>query len=143
VKPATKPLDLKALSAEGDIPLPPVDASLPLGRAGRRELRTIRGGFTVLPYAWSKRLLGADSSSAWRLAVCLLDTNFDSKLLTFKLTNGMAAAYWMTKYQKLRALRELESSGLITVEWRESKAPIVTLHHVRTPRPSGRSKTVA
>jgi hypothetical protein len=43
----------------------------------------------------------------------------------FKLANGMLTYDGISHDTKLRALKELEQRGLVTVEWQERKSPIV------------------
>jgi hypothetical protein len=45
-----------------------------------------------------------------------------------KLPNTKFLALGILPHGKLRALRELEKLGLVSVEWREKKSPIVTLN---------------
>jgi hypothetical protein len=47
--------------------------------------------------------------------------------LTVTVTNEMVRKFGINRKAKTRALRNLERGGLITVEWRERKTPIVTL----------------
>jgi hypothetical protein len=41
--------------------------------------------------------------------------------------NGVLARYGVGRLSKYRALRQLETAGLITVEWRSRKTPAATL----------------
>jgi hypothetical protein len=45
-----------------------------------------------------------------------------------KLPSGMLEMDGVSRTSKRRALRSLENLGLILVEWRLKKSPIVTLH---------------
>ena len=45
-----------------------------------------------------------------------------------KLANGMLAYDGIGHDSKLRALRDLEQRGLVTVEWQDRKSPIVQAH---------------
>jgi hypothetical protein len=46
---------------------------------------------------------------------------------TVAVTNGVLAKYGVSREIKRRALRELEAGGLITIERRSRKTPLVTL----------------
>jgi len=45
-----------------------------------------------------------------------------------KLPNGMLERDGISRMSKLRALRNLEQRGLVSVAWRKRKSPIVTLN---------------
>ena len=47
---------------------------------------------------------------------------------TIAIPNGALIKYGVSRKIKYLALRQLEEAGLITVEWRQRKTPMVTLH---------------
>jgi hypothetical protein len=59
--------------------------------------------------------------------VWLLHTSWKTKSATFPFPNGKLKNAGTTRFTKRRALQELETAGLITVQWRHGKTPIVTL----------------
>jgi hypothetical protein len=46
---------------------------------------------------------------------------------TVAVPNGALAKYGVGRLSKCRALRQYEAAGLITVQWRPKKTPLVTL----------------
>jgi len=47
---------------------------------------------------------------------------------TVMVTNTMVRKYGISREMKRRALKQLEAAGLIAVEWRGTKNPIVTVY---------------
>ena len=46
---------------------------------------------------------------------------------TFIVSNMMLEDWGVTKWAKLRSLRSLEKAGLVAIEWRGKRSPLVTL----------------
>jgi DNA-binding FadR family transcriptional regulator len=59
--------------------------------------------------------------------VLLQHVAWQTNSATFPLSNSVLAKYGVTREVKRRALAALESSGLILVERRHGRAPVVTL----------------
>jgi len=64
------------------------------------------------------------SAMVW---ILLLYLAWKNKSATFPLSNTIVARYGVSREIKRRMLKKLETAGLIKVEWRPSKSPIVTL----------------
>jgi hypothetical protein len=90
-----------------------------------------RKGFLLIPMAWSKAL-STMPPECHAAAYCLLRRRWRySNENRFKVGNDAFARVGITRYTKLKALRQLEAAGLITIELRgERKSPIVTLHRL-------------
>ena len=86
--------------------------------------------FAMLPMQWYEKL--AKPVPACRctclVAWYLLYLNWKNEGKPFKLANGMLAYDGIGHDSKLRALRDLEQRGLVTVEWQDRKSPIVQAH---------------
>lgn len=113
-------------------------AALPPTKEQRTAKRRQEGYFTTVPWAWKKALQMARSVAAYQLALHLLHVYFETKHKTFKVTNQMAAEAGLSRYQKTHALADMASWGIIAVEWRGKRSPIVTL--MVPPLPSRRKK---
>lgn len=79
-----------------------------------------------VPIPWFKALAGT-SVGAHRLALYLLHRKFRRHTQTIRLPNGDLAGCGVNRHAKRRALRELELAGLVVVEGRVGKSPLVTL----------------
>jgi hypothetical protein len=90
------------------------------GRAARRR----REQFIQVPMEWSERLKAARLISSYRLAHFLLFRHWQSGGKPFPVSN---VAPGLEQKEKWRGLRELERLGLIRVENRQRRAPMVTV----------------
>jgi len=90
------------------------------------KIKRRREHFAMLPMTWYERLKGADGQT-YRVAWFLLYLHWKNNGGPIKLANGMLAMDGVPPQSKRRALRDLERRGLITVEWRPRKSPIVRL----------------
>lgn len=82
--------------------------------------------FTMLPMTWYEHMKGADGQT-YRVAWFLLYLYWKNNGEPIKLANGLLIRDGVPPRTKCRALRDLERRGLITVEWRPKKSPIVQL----------------
>jgi hypothetical protein len=97
------------------------------------KARRRREQFAIAPLAWKDRLGPANALSA--IVIDLLHRNWKQDGKPFPLPNGALAEIGVERRQKARALHKLEELGLITVEWRARKSPLVTVH--LEPLPAG------
>jgi hypothetical protein len=89
-----------------------------------RQIQKRRAHFISIPFAWLERLRGAHGQT-YRLALLLLYRHWKDGGEPIKLANGMLAIDGMPPTSKKRALLDLECRGLVTVERRKKKSPIV------------------
>jgi hypothetical protein len=86
--------------------------------------------FAILPMQWYEKL--ADPVPTCRctclVAWYLLYLNWKNNGNPFKLANGMLVYDGISHDSKLRALKDLERRGLISVEWRKKKSPTIHVH---------------
>jgi hypothetical protein len=92
-------------------------------RSGRR--RRQREQFIRVPMAWASRLNAARYTATSKVALHLLDRTFRTRSSAVLLTN--AGQVGVTRWQKWRAIKELEAMGLIKVEHRPRRSPEITL----------------
>jgi hypothetical protein len=80
-----------------------------------------------VPLWWITAAAKHARSPATMVLIELLYASWKGGSSTFSLPNGRLAKLGISREIKRRVLRDLERSGLITVERRPSKSPIVTL----------------
>jgi hypothetical protein len=86
-----------------------------------------REHFIMVPFGWLERLDGA-SGKAYALALHLLYLDWKAKGAPIKLANSMLKIDGVSRASKWRALVRLESRGLISIERRPGKSPLITLN---------------
>jgi hypothetical protein len=82
-------------------------------------------GFTIVPDNWEIKLRGCTHKATYPVAVFLLRQHWKTKDRPIKVPNTALADRGVDRYAKWRALQELEELGLIRVERRSNKSPIV------------------
>ena len=105
----------------------PADIVLSSRAIEPRKLEKRRKHFVQLPWTWVEALSGA-SGQTWQLAAHLLYLNWKGKGAPIKLANGMLEIDGINRQAKWRALSGLERRGLVTVERRPARSPLVTLN---------------
>jgi hypothetical protein len=80
----------------------------------------------MVPQSWIDRLNGA-AGQTYRVALFLLYEGWRAKTDTVKLGNGMLNFDGVSRYSKWRALTDLERRGLVKVERRPKRPPLVHL----------------
>jgi hypothetical protein len=83
--------------------------------------------FVKVPLWWIEQATRATRSPQAFVCIWLLHLAWQAKATTFPLPNDRLAKRGADKRAKRRALANLEKVGLITVERRPHKAPIVSL----------------
>jgi hypothetical protein len=83
--------------------------------------------FVKVPLWWAEAATKAVGAPDAMVCIYLLHTSWKVKSLTFPLLNGRLKRMGVSREVKRRVLRDLEAAGLITVERRSRKTPIVTL----------------
>jgi hypothetical protein len=89
-----------------------------------RKIERRREHFVMVPWTWVEALSGA-SGQSWHLAMHLLYLHWKGKDAPIKLANGMLRVDGITRWSKWRALDDLERRGLITVERRPNRSPLI------------------
>jgi hypothetical protein len=85
-----------------------------------------RGGayFVKVPLVWVQKLDGAPGQT-YRLALHILFLHFRERGVAIILANRTIEREGIPRQSKRRALRDLERRGLVEVDWRPKKSPIV------------------
>jgi hypothetical protein len=91
------------------------------------KIRKRREQFVQVPMRWYEKLANPPPANRCTCLVALyaLHLHWKGGGKPFKLANGMLAYDGVSPDSKTRALKELEQRGLVTVEWREKRSPIV------------------
>jgi hypothetical protein len=110
-------------------------------RQGRRiEIETIEAGvaapktrrrqpnsFAKVPLDWATAAARATRTPQAMVWIMLHHMAWQTGCTAFPLSNAVLAKYGVNREVKRRALKALEASGLIQVERRHGRAPVVTL----------------
>jgi hypothetical protein len=102
-----------------------------IGPDGIRERQILRGKrrrhFVMVPWTWLEKLAAARYVATYRVAHHILYWHWKEHGEPFTLSNGIMAIEGVSRWQKWRALGELEKLGLITIERRRRKTPRITV----------------
>jgi hypothetical protein len=91
------------------------------GRAGDHKARRY---FVKVPVTWVQNLAGAPGQT-YALALHILFQHFRERGAAITLANRTIERDGIPGQSKRRALRDLERRGLVRVDWRPNKSPIV------------------
>jgi hypothetical protein len=91
------------------------------------KIRKRRDQFIMVPWSWAEKLVGA-TGTTYHVAHFLLHLAWKADGVAVKLPNGMLRRDGVSRHTKWRALRELERRGLITIECRPRRSPLVRLN---------------
>jgi hypothetical protein len=91
-----------------------------------RKIQKRRKHFVIVPWTWVERLNGAQGKT-YSVAHYLLYLSWKNKGAPIKLPNGMLQTDGISRASKWRALAELEQRGLINIERRRGRSPIIRL----------------
>jgi hypothetical protein len=97
-----------------------------------RKIAKRREHFIMVPFYWLERLNGA-SGKDHSVALHLRYLHWKNNHRPFTLANGMLKIDGISRASKWRALAELERRGLISIERRRRKSPVITVHDCPVP----------
>jgi hypothetical protein len=98
-------------------------------RVEPEKIRKRRRHFAMVPLTWFERLERA-SGSTILVAWGLLYLHWKGNGGPVKLSNDKIALGGVSRFSKWRALANLERRGLITIERRPRRSPLIRLLHV-------------
>jgi hypothetical protein len=116
-----KTLDLKSLE------LPP-ELVAKGKKASATKPKKRRQHFVRVPWMWMEKLIGCRGQTL-RVAFVVLYLDWKAKGRPVKLANKLPQMVGVSRRAKWRALNDLESIGLISVERRAKKSPMVQVQH--------------
>jgi hypothetical protein len=111
----TDPFDLENLRLS-----PELQAKARTVTASKRE----RQQFVKFPWSWADRLR-TNRGTTYRVAIHLLYEHWRASARPIQLSNVALRSQGLSSKSKWRALRELESAGLIRIEPRARKSPVI------------------
>ena len=86
-----------------------------------------KDAFVQVPLWWAEQAAQATRTPQAMVWLWLLHLSWKEHSLTFKLPNEQLAVLGVSRSAKTRALRNLETAGLIQVARARGKSPMVTL----------------
>jgi hypothetical protein len=95
--------------------------------ADRPRGKARKDTFVKVPLWWIEQATRATRTPQAFVCIWLLHLSWRARSPTFSLPNDRLNKRGADRRRKRRALRALEAAGLITVERRHGKTPIVTL----------------
>ena len=84
-----------------------------------------------IPIPWLKKIYVLSGASL-RVALIIWRTyKVNGSQDTFKLTKKFCEPFGISRYQRFRGLKGLEEAGLIEVDQKSGRAPVVTLLNIK------------
>jgi hypothetical protein len=83
--------------------------------------------FARIPYVLGMKAAGIATEPVWATLLALWHLRFTRHKNPVELPNTYLKECGISRHSKLRALQKLEAVGLIRVEYRERKSPLITL----------------
>ena len=100
-----------------------------------KRLQRRQKQFVMVPWTWVERLTKAHHIGSYKVALYVLHLNWKRSGQPFALPNRALEGLGVNRWSKWNALRELEQLGVIRVERRPRKSPIITV--ILQPRHAG------
>ena len=110
----------------------PADSAY-VGKAAGSPKAKWQRKFVRMPWAWIDRLGTSNRGATYRVALLLNYEYWRNGGRPIRLSNAALIDEGVTRMSKSRALKELEQLGLVKVEWRDRKSPMVTLKLIPKP----------
>jgi hypothetical protein len=111
---------------------PELQAELGAAKAKVKPKPKPRRQFVQVPQIWVEQLCAIRAhGSTYRVALHLLHEAWRTNSTDVKLTNAALTKIGVGREGKISALRELRKAGLVAVEWRPNRNPIVTVRFVQ------------
>lgn len=98
----------------------------------RRKVAKLTETWAQIPHHRGLELAEKTGSSVLAVLLALESTIYKERSNRVEFTNDLLRLYRITRQAKIRGLRQLTDAGVISVEWRGLKSPIVTHHWYTT-----------
>lgn len=95
--------------------------------ASRRRSKSRKDTFAMVPLWWIEQAARATENPRAFVLIWLLHLSWKARSMTFPVPNAGIVKRGGSRWAKYGVLDDLEAAGLITVERRPGKTPIVTL----------------
>jgi hypothetical protein len=99
----------------------------PRPKSAKVKQRQHRDRFVQVPLWWAERMTKATETPRAFVGIWLLYLAWKTGKSTFPLPNGQLEAHGISRKVKRCVLRNLEAAGLIKVDRRRGKSPLITL----------------
>ena len=109
-----------------DLGMDPIESAC-ADAATRPKKKKWRRRFIKVPWSWVDRLKTSNRGATYRVALHLIYAHWRAGGRPIHLANITLAEEGVNRRAKWRALGELERFGLVKIERRSRKAPLVTL----------------
>jgi hypothetical protein len=119
--------DLDPFNDLAALRIDPADPKLRFKSAPAKKATKWKKHFIQVPWSWVERLRRARHVSTHNLANHLLYEHWRNGGQALVLSNSAMAQVGMTRWGKWEGLHELEQLGLVTIERRPRKSPLVTV----------------
>jgi hypothetical protein len=86
-----------------------------------------KGRVVVVPFSWRQRLKGRKHWATWDVVHHLFHLDWKAGGRPFKVTNPGLAEWGVSRGAKTVVLASLEAAGLIRMEGRDGRSPMVTI----------------
>jgi hypothetical protein len=96
------------------------------------KIQRRRHHFILVPIRWFEKLAGA-TGQTYRVALFLLYLDWRTRGEPIRLSNSLMQIDGVSRQSKWRALAALERRGLIVIERRPSRSPLVRLLNLSHP----------
>lgn len=83
--------------------------------------------FAHLPLAWAAKAADATNTTKALVWIWLVQQARRTKSDKIVMSNEALAEYRISRYAKMRTLRQLEAAGLVSVDHCSGKAPVIRL----------------
>ena len=93
----------------------------------QRAPKKVKDKFVKVPLWWAEQAAQATRTRKAMVWIWLLRLSFEKHSTTFQVPNGRLLGRGVSRFTKVRALRELEEAGLIQVRRERGKSPTVTV----------------
>jgi hypothetical protein len=102
----------------------------PRPKSAEVKQRQRRDRFVQVPLWWAEQMTKATETPRAFVGIWLLHLAWKAGKSTFPLPNGRLEAHGVSRKVKRGVLHKLEAAGLIKVERRRGKSPLITLLHL-------------
>jgi hypothetical protein len=102
----------------------------PRPKSAEVKQRQCRDRFVQVPLWWAEQMTKATETPRAFVGIWLLHLAWKTGKLTFPLPNGRLEAHGVSRKVKRGVLHKLEAAGLIKIDRRRGKSPLITLLHL-------------
>jgi hypothetical protein len=92
-----------------------------------RKVQKRQEHFIKVPWTWVEQLATARYTATYRVALHILYRHWKDGGKPFALSNGLMSKAGVERRAKWRGLMELERLGLVAIERRQRKSPLITV----------------